>query len=53
VIDFLESLPAAREESAQEPAVTQFLQPRLPVIRAATQTADNVGHFARERRVDG
>jgi hypothetical protein len=48
---FFESLPAAREKTAQETTVAQLLQPRLPVIRAAAQTVENLGHFARERRL--
>ena len=38
-----------REESARETAGVQFLQPRLPVIRAAAQTVEDLAHFARER----
>ena len=46
--DFPQALPAGREEAAQETAPAQFLEPRLPVLRAAADPVENLGHFTRE-----
>ena len=40
---FPQSLAAGREESAQQPALAQLLQPRPPALRAAAQPIEDPG----------
>jgi hypothetical protein len=47
--DVSQSLPVHREESAQQSAVAQFLDPTPPAFGVASQTFQDSGHFGRDR----
>src|SRR5580693_9410120 len=47
--DVSQSLPIHREESAQQSAVTEFLDPRPPAFGVASQTFQDSGHLGRDR----
>jgi hypothetical protein len=47
--DVSQSLPIHREESAQQSAVAQFLDPTPPAFGVASQTFQDSGHFGRDR----
>jgi hypothetical protein len=44
-------LATRREEAAQEPALPQFFQPRLPGLGRGTDLLQDLGHFTRDRRL--
>ena len=44
--DLPEALSGRGEEPAQQTALAQLLQPRLPLRRAGSQAVENLGHFA-------
>ena len=46
----LEPLPTGREEAAQQAALSQFFQPRLPVLGGAAEPVENLRHVAARRR---
>ena len=47
--DFPQSLPIRREESAQQSAVTEFLDPSPPAFGVASQPFQDSGHLGRDR----
>jgi hypothetical protein len=46
--DVAQSLPIHREESAQQSAVAQFLDPTPPAFGVASQPFQDSGHFGRD-----
>ncbi|MGO9914105.1 MAG: hypothetical protein ACLQIB_05240 [Isosphaeraceae bacterium] len=48
--DFSQALPTSREETAEETALAQLLQPCPPGFRATAEPIEDGGHFTRDRR---
>jgi len=49
--DLSQSLPTGREEAAEQTALAQFFQPCLPSLSSRVQPLEDLGHFARDRRL--